>query len=229
LPAASWPISCGSSTAAKGSTAFSTLSKLGCRLTLFHVISPDVGAAQSVARRLSLIGDRADHVAVINLKHGTPPSAFSFWIGFTDAKGVAKGGKTREKLLALGGVEIEFPALPAGGLIAFPSINFGDPARLLQVWRGHADTVCEGIVDGRPSAPVRRARRTLSDYPLAPFRLAHQDACNLGSRLTKIPSPFRFQRLQRLCVDLKDSCPDSAPQSLRNRPSLALDIISCIL
>lgn len=86
----------------------------GYRLTIFHVISPDVGAAQSVARWLGLIGDRADHVAVINLKHGKPPTDFPFWYGFTDAKGEAKGGKTRRALLEAGGVEIEFPALPSG-------------------------------------------------------------------------------------------------------------------
>jgi hypothetical protein len=86
----------------------------GYRLTIFHVISPDVGAAQSVARWLGLIGDRADHVAVINLKHGKPPTDFPFWYGFTDAKGDTKGGKTRKALLESGGVEIEFPALPSG-------------------------------------------------------------------------------------------------------------------
>jgi len=86
----------------------------GYRLTIFHVISPDFGATQSVARWLSLIGDRADHVAVINLKHGKPPGDFPFWFGFIDAKGEAKGGKTRKALLESGGVEIEFPALPSG-------------------------------------------------------------------------------------------------------------------
>ncbi|HXY58832.1 MAG TPA: P-loop NTPase [Methylocystis sp.] len=86
----------------------------GYRLTIFHVISPDFGATQSVARWLSLIGDRADHVAVINLKHGKPPADFPFWFGFIDAKGEAKGGKTRKALLESGGVEIEFPALPSG-------------------------------------------------------------------------------------------------------------------
>ena len=212
----------------------------GYRLTLFHVISPDVGAAQSVARWLSLIGDRADHVAVINLKHGKPPSDFPFWYGFTDAKGVAKGGKTREKLLAMGGVEIEFPALPAGtfakldaenipftradkaglltiterahvakflrdfaaaltpassipwlvkrrnsgphngpfrycgelssgGLIAFLSINFVNPARFLRVWLDHAHTVWRGVDDARPPRWIGAARLTLSDCPLAPF------------------------------------------------------------
>ncbi|HMK90178.1 MAG TPA: P-loop NTPase [Methylocystis sp.] len=86
----------------------------GYRLTIFHVISPDFGATQSVARWLGLIGDRADHLAVINLKHGKPPADFPFWYGFIDAKGEAKGGKTRRALLEAGGVEIEFPALPSG-------------------------------------------------------------------------------------------------------------------
>ena len=109
----------------------------GYRLTVFHVISPDVGAAQSVARWLSLIGDKADHVAVINLRHGKPPADFPFWYGFTDAKGLAKGGKTREALLALGGVEIEFPALPAGTFAKLDAENIpftrADKAGLLTI------------------------------------------------------------------------------------------------
>ena len=109
----------------------------GYKLTVFHVISPDVGAAQSVARWLGLIGDKADHVAVINLKHGRPPADFPFWYGFTDAKGAAKGGKTREKLLASGGVEIEFPALPSGTFAKLDSENIpftrADKAGLLTI------------------------------------------------------------------------------------------------
>ena len=96
-----------------------------------------MGAAQSVARWLSLIGDKADHVAVINLKHGRPPSDFPFWYGFTDAKGMAKGGKTREKLLASGGVEIEFPSLPAGTFAKLDAENIpftrADKAGLLTI------------------------------------------------------------------------------------------------
>ncbi len=86
----------------------------GYRLTVFHVISPDIGSAQSVARWLDLIGDRADHVAVVNLKHGRPPADFPYWYGHDDAAGVRKGGKTRERLLAAGGVEVAFPGLPSG-------------------------------------------------------------------------------------------------------------------
>ena len=86
----------------------------GYRLAIFHVISPDIGSAQSVARWLDLIGDRADHVAVVNLKHGRPPADFPFWYGHDDAAGVRKGGKTRERLLAAGGVQVTFPGLPSG-------------------------------------------------------------------------------------------------------------------
>ncbi len=86
----------------------------GCRLTAFHVISPDIGSAQSVARWLDLTGESVDHIAVVNLKHGKPPGDFPFWYGFRDAKGESKGGGTRRRLLQEGGVEIEFPSLQSG-------------------------------------------------------------------------------------------------------------------
>ncbi len=109
----------------------------GYRLTIFHVISPDVGAAQSVARWLNLVDDKADHIAVINLKHGKPPGDFPFWYGFKDAKGVSKGGKTREALLASGGIEIDFPALPSGTFAKLDAENIpfsrADKAGLLTI------------------------------------------------------------------------------------------------
>ena len=86
----------------------------GCRLTVFHVVSPDIGSAQSVARWLDLTGESVDHVAVVNLKHGKPPGDFPFWYGFRDAKGESKGGGTRKRLLQEGGIEIEFPSLQSG-------------------------------------------------------------------------------------------------------------------
>ncbi len=86
----------------------------GCRVTVFHVVSPDIGSAQSVGRWLDLTGASVDHVAVVNLKHGKPPSDFPFWFGFRDAKGDNKGGGTRRRLLQEGGLEIEFPSLQSG-------------------------------------------------------------------------------------------------------------------
>jgi hypothetical protein len=59
----------------------------GYRLTIVHVISPDVGSAQSVGRWLDLTEEHADQIAVVNLKHGKPPADFPFWYGFVDAHG----------------------------------------------------------------------------------------------------------------------------------------------
>lgn len=84
------------------------------RLTIVHVLSPDIGAVQSVASWLELVNDKVDHIAVRNCRWGRLEADFPFWYGFTDGKGVQKGGKTREKLLGLGGIEIDLPALPAG-------------------------------------------------------------------------------------------------------------------
>jgi len=86
----------------------------GCRLTVFHVISSDIGSAQSVGRWLDLTEGCVDHVAVVNLKHGKPPADFPFWYGFHDARGENKGGGTRRRLLQEGGLEIEFPSLQSG-------------------------------------------------------------------------------------------------------------------
>jgi len=95
----------------------------GYRLTIVHVISPDVGSAQSVGRWLDLTEDHADQVAVVNLKHGKPPADFPFWYGFVDAYGEKKGGKTRARLLSGGGVEIEFPALASGTFAKLDASN----------------------------------------------------------------------------------------------------------
>lgn len=131
----------------------------GYRLTIFHVISPDVGSTQSVARWLSLVGDGADHIAVVNLKHGKPPSDFPYWYGFRDANGVAKGGKTRQNLLDFGGVEIEFPALPAGTFAKLDAENIpftrADKAGLLTITeRAHvAKFLRDFAVALSPAAP----------------------------------------------------------------------------
>lgn len=107
------------------------------RLTLFHVISPDAGSTQSVNRWLDLTEDRADHIAVINLKHGKPPADFPFWFGFSDSSGKAKGGRTRNRLLTDGGLEVEFPALQSGTFAKLDAENvrfsLGETAGLLTI------------------------------------------------------------------------------------------------
>ena len=97
--------------------------KYAYRPSIFHVMSPDSGSTQSVNRWLDLTEDRADHVAVLNLKHGRPPNDFPFWFGFNDRAGKEKGGKTRERLLAGGGLEIEFPALQSGAFAKLDAEN----------------------------------------------------------------------------------------------------------
>jgi hypothetical protein len=80
----------------------------GYAVTLIHVLSPAAAATQSVARCLDLFGDAVDHVVVRNLFWGR---SFPFWNGFTDGAGISRGGKTRDRLLEIGGIEIDFPAL----------------------------------------------------------------------------------------------------------------------
>lgn len=82
----------------------------GYRLTVAHVLSADIGSAQSVARWIELAGDKVDHVAVRNMAF----SAHPFWDGFAAGDGSTKGGKTRDRLLELGGVEVSLPAIPDG-------------------------------------------------------------------------------------------------------------------
>lgn len=86
----------------------------GYRVTVMHLISPEVGSAQSVARWLELAGDRVDHIAIRNTRWGKSTADFPFWHGFTDGQKVFKGGKTREKLLAMGGLEVDLPTLQGG-------------------------------------------------------------------------------------------------------------------
>jgi hypothetical protein len=98
-------------------------SEHGYRVVVIHVIAPDVGAALSVSKWLELAGERVDHVAVVNLVHGKPPSDFPWWFGFTDAKGDKRGGNTRKALLDGGGKEVLFPALQAGAFAKLDSAN----------------------------------------------------------------------------------------------------------
>ena len=118
--------------------------KYGYRLTVFHVISPDIGSTLSVGRWLEVTGDQVDHVAVINLKHGKPDGDFPYWYGFTAAKGGSKGGKVRERFLAKGGQEILFPALHSGTFAKLDAENVrfsvADDAGLLTISeRAHVD------------------------------------------------------------------------------------------
>ncbi|WP_262272286.1 nucleotide-binding protein [Microvirga yunnanensis] len=84
----------------------------GYRVTVAHVISPEFGAATSVGTWIDHVGGRVDHVAIRNTRWGKATNDFPFWHGFVDNNGIAKGGNSRGRLLELGGVEIDLPALP---------------------------------------------------------------------------------------------------------------------
>jgi len=101
----------------------STFGQHGYRLTIVHVISSEIGASKSVGSWIDLVGDQVDHVAVRNTRWGKATSDFPFWHGFVDNNKIAKGGKSRERLLELGGVEIDLPAIPAG---TFAKVDAGN-------------------------------------------------------------------------------------------------------
>lgn len=89
----------------------------GYRVVFVHLLNTDDSAVASVATYLDLIEDAGDvgevasHVVMLNRKAGRKNAAFIDWFGVTDESGVREGGNTRERLLALGGVETELPVL----------------------------------------------------------------------------------------------------------------------
>ena len=83
----------------------------GVRLTLLHVVDNEIESAQSVGSHLDLFGDRADHIAILNMRECKSINDFPYWIGY-DVGGKRRYGKARERLLGAGGVEVQMPALP---------------------------------------------------------------------------------------------------------------------
>lgn len=100
------------------------------RLVLLHLVSPDPASVVSIERYMQLVGSEADHIAVINRTFGRPDSDFPWWFGF-DSGGRRMGGKTRAKLLALGGAEISLPHMPAGTVqkIAAHQLRFSEAGK----------------------------------------------------------------------------------------------------
>lgn len=86
-------------------------------MVFVHLLNTDDSAVASVATYLDLIeeagdvGEVASHVVMLNRKAGRKNAAFIDWFGVTDESGVREGGNTRERVLALGGVETELPVL----------------------------------------------------------------------------------------------------------------------
>jgi hypothetical protein len=92
----------------------------GYRVTILHVLSPTAASTQSISRHLEVFGDAVDHVVVRNRFWG---NQFPFWTGFIDGAGVQRGGKTRDRFLAMGGIEIDFPTLPSATFAKWDASN----------------------------------------------------------------------------------------------------------
>ena len=89
-----------------------TLELHGLRMTLIHVVDNEIESAQSVGAHLDMFGNRADHVAVLNMRECRSLDDFPYWKGYRDAEGVERYGKARKRLLDMGGKEVLLPALP---------------------------------------------------------------------------------------------------------------------
>ena len=91
-------------------------------VVFLHLITPDRSTVESVAMHIDItdrlgdsaagdLGKHARHIAVLNRYGNRKNEDFPDWFGFKDANGVARGGRTRERLLAAGGAEMDLPAL----------------------------------------------------------------------------------------------------------------------
>jgi hypothetical protein len=82
-----------------------------------HLLTPDISTVASVAKYLDItenlgdLGHHVRHIAMLNLQGNRSEAHFPHWYGYTDATGEEKGGKTRARLLAAGGAEMNLPAI----------------------------------------------------------------------------------------------------------------------
>jgi len=96
---------------------FRALHSVDACIVFCHVITPDIGTVDSVRMTLDLIQNLGDlssnarHIAVLNRHGGRRDDAFPLWFGETDTTGNQRGGKTRARLSADGGLEMDLPGL----------------------------------------------------------------------------------------------------------------------
>lgn len=102
---------------------FDLIEDQGYRATLVHLVTPDLSSVSSVEKYRSMIGDRADHVAVVNRSFGVDDSDFPWWFGFRNMEGKDVGGKARSRFIEAGGIEINMPALRRGPAVKLDSEN----------------------------------------------------------------------------------------------------------
>lgn len=99
---------------------FSGYGERGYRVVLIHLLTTDAESVESIATFLDDTEDpdfdfsHVQHIVLINRKHAKKNEAFRAWFGAPDFEtGERKGGKTRERFLAAGGVEVVLPELDA--------------------------------------------------------------------------------------------------------------------
>lgn len=111
------------------SNLFNVFQNLNIRPVFCHLITSDKSTVDSTARHLDMmddlgdIGQNADHLAVLNLRGMLKRDDFPFWYGFKASDGHKKGGKTRDRLLARGGVEMTLPHINEGTLALAKNCN----------------------------------------------------------------------------------------------------------
>ncbi|ANY85529.1 hypothetical protein BB934_45765 (plasmid) [Microvirga ossetica] len=110
----------------------------------FHALTHEEPSTASVNRYIKAFeGPHFRHVVFINKQWGKLPGNFPFWFGFRDHEGNTVGGKTRERLLASGGIELWWPVLQSecAAKVSFYKIPFhqaGNDKRLSVTERGQA-------------------------------------------------------------------------------------------
>lgn len=82
-------------------TMLSTVAAYGYRLTLLHLVTPEISTMHSLGQYLRAFGGEARHVAVLNRAFGADDDDFAVWFS----------SRTRKDLLGLGGREMNLPAL----------------------------------------------------------------------------------------------------------------------
>lgn len=108
---------------------FNTFKDMQIRPVFLHIITADKATVQSVATHMDMteqlgdVGGIACHIAVLNRRGILKPADYPFWYGYKDADGQPQAGKTRERLLALGGIEIVLPHIDERTLALAKNLN----------------------------------------------------------------------------------------------------------
>lgn len=94
-------------------TFIATLDSYGYSLTLLHLVTPEISTVHSLSQYLKAFGSEARHVAVLNRAFGADDDDFGVWFS----------SRTRKEFLALGGREMNLPALKPSVLAKLDSLH----------------------------------------------------------------------------------------------------------